>query len=115
MGIDVAEVVPIEIVEIRVQGKLGERVMLSARILTQGSPVAQRREGLCVTTEIQAHIATGHEVLTVPVAPSCFERLAAVVDERETRSTVTLASAIDRGKRRVEGREPSGTGCRIAP
>ena len=56
--VDVADVVPVEIVEVGVQRELGQRVFLSARIHADETPEADRRQGLDGGTDIATSVLT---------------------------------------------------------
>ena len=95
MRIDVADVVPVEVVEVGVEGELRERVVLGAGVLADEAPIAFRGERLGRCPEVTARGGAGFDDRVLDVAAAHVHGLGAVVHEDRGGLAVRLRAARD--------------------
>src|SRR6478735_1660111 len=93
--VDEADVVPIEVVEVRVEGEFGQGVVLRTRVFAGPGPVALGTERLGVRADVDTFVRAGRQRSAIDVAARVLERLAATIDEHDGRQAITCCATVD--------------------
>src|SRR5258706_1682774 len=98
-----ADVVPVEVVEVGVERELGERVALGAGIFTEKSPKPNGGDALLVVSDIATSVLAGCQITAVDTAAAKRECARTMIDERDGRFAVALCATVDAARRAAGG------------
>ncbi len=102
-----ADVVPIEVVEIGVQRELGQRVFFAARVHADKAPEANRRNALDRVANVAASVLARRKLAAHDFATAKRQRGIALIDEGDRRLAVALGAATECSRLTRAWRRPS--------